>query len=98
LTEDLAARESVPAAMFFSLPGPWREEVHGAAARGAGGGIDDGGPRLGARDFDDGIDQDAGSEVLAGAGLGVLGVPFEQALVDIALHVGAEGAPGFSYR
>jgi hypothetical protein len=57
LTEGLAARESVPAAMFFSLPGPWREEVHGAEARGAGGGIDDGGPRLGAHDFDDGIDQ-----------------------------------------
>ena len=61
---------------------------------GAGGGINDGGSRLRAHDFNDGVDQDAGSEVLAGAGLGILGVLFEQTFVDVALDVGAERAPG----
>ena len=61
----------------------------------ARGGIDDSGSGLRAHDLDDGIDQDAGREVLAGAGLGVLGVLFEQTFVDIALDVGAERAPRF---
>jgi len=61
---------------------------------GAGGGINDGGSRLRAHDFNDGVDQDTGREVLAGAGLGILGVLFEQAFVDVALDVGAERAPG----
>src|ERR1017187_2066667 len=64
-------------------------------AAGAGRGIDDRGSRLRAHDFDDGIDEDTRREVLAGAALGVLGVLFEQAFVDVAFHVGAESAPGF---
>jgi hypothetical protein len=56
---------------------------------GARGGIDDGGSRLRAHHVDDGIDQGARREVLAGAGLGVLGVLFEQAFVDIAFDVRA---------
>jgi len=52
---------------------------------GSGRGINDCGAGLRAHDLDDGIDQDARGEVLAGAGLGVLGVLFEQAFVDIAL-------------
>ncbi len=64
-------------------------------AAGAGGGIDDGGSRLGTHDLDDGVDQDTRREVLAGSGLGVLGVLFEEAFVDIALYVGAERAPRF---
>jgi hypothetical protein len=63
-------------------------------AAGPGRGIDDGSSRLRAHDFDDGVDEDAGPEILAGAGLGVLGVLFEQALVYVALDVGAEHAPG----
>jgi len=50
---------------------------------------------LRAHDLDDGVDQDARREVLAGAGLGILRILFEEAFVDIALDVGAEGAPGF---
>jgi hypothetical protein len=62
---------------------------------GARGGIDNCGPRLRAHDGDDGVDQDARREVLAGAGFGILRVLFEQALVDVALDVGAERAPRF---
>ena len=62
---------------------------------GAGGGVNDGGSRLRAHDFDDGVDQDARREILAGAGLGVLGILFEQTFVDVALDVGAERAPRF---
>ena len=62
---------------------------------GAGGWIDDGGSGLGAHDLDDGVDQDARREILAGPGLGVLGVLFEEAFVDVALDVGAQRAPGF---
>ena len=61
---------------------------------GARGGIDDGGLRVRAHDFDDGVDQDARREVLTGTGLGVLRVLFEEAFVDIAFDVGAERAPG----
>jgi hypothetical protein len=50
---------------------------------------------LRAHDGDDGVDQDTGREVLAGAGFGILRVFFEQPFVDVALDVGAEGAPGF---
>ena len=42
-----------------------------------------------------GLDQRARSEVLAGAGLGVLGVLFQQAFVGIALHVGTHRHPLF---
>ena len=46
-------------------------------AAGARGGIDDCGPGLRTHDGDDGVDQDARREVLAGAGFGVLGVLLE---------------------
>jgi hypothetical protein len=45
--------------------------------------------------LNDGVDQDAGREVLACAGLCILRVLFEQAFVDVALDVGAERAPRF---
>jgi hypothetical protein len=65
---------------------------------GARGGIDDGGLRLRAHDFDDGVDQDSGREVLACAGLCALRVLFEQTFVDVALDVGAERTPGLLGR
>lgn len=64
-------------------------------APGARRGIDDGGPWLRAHCLDDGVDQSARREILAGAGLGILRVLFEQAFVDIPLDVGAKRAPGF---
>lgn len=41
-----------------------------------------------------GLDERAWREVLAGAGLGVLGVLFADALVDVALGVGVERGAG----
>ena len=40
-----------------------------------------------------GADQRPGREVLARAGLDVLGVPFQQPLVDVALHIRAQHHP-----
>ena len=48
---------------------------------------------LGADASDHRADQGAGREVLARPGFGVLGVPFQEPLVDIALHVRAEHHP-----
>jgi hypothetical protein len=42
-----------------------------------------------------GLDERARREVLACAALGVLRVLFQQALIGIALHVGAQNRPGF---
>jgi hypothetical protein len=70
------------------------EEAAGAAGR-----VGDGlaGERTDA--FDHGFDQRARGEVLAGAGLGVLGVAFEQVFVDGAFSVGAEHDPiGFVHH
>ena len=64
-------------------------------AAGAAGRIAYGFPGLRGHDIHDGLDQRARGEVLAGAGLGVLGVLFQQAFVGIALHVGAHRHPGF---
>ena len=52
-------------------------------------------PGCGAHDFDNGVNQDARSEVLTGAGFGILRVLFEQAFVDVTLDIGAESAPRF---
>ena len=60
---------------------------------GARGGIDDGEARSRPHRIHDGIDQDARREILAGAGLGILRVLFEQAFVDVAFDVGRERAP-----
>lgn len=49
--------------------------------------------RGGIDDLDDRLDQRAGSEVLAGAAFDIAGSAFEQALVDGALYVDAEGGP-----
>jgi hypothetical protein len=74
------------------------EDVSGGRKQksaGARGGIDDGSLGLRAHDLDDGINERTGREVLAGAGLGVLGVFFQKALVDIAFDIGGVCAPGF---
>jgi len=55
--------------------------------------IDDGGVGLRAHDLDNGIDEDARREILAGAGFGILGIFFEQAFIDVALDVGLERGP-----
>jgi hypothetical protein len=49
--------------------------------------------RLGRDAVHHGLDQRARREVLAGAALGVLRVLLQQALVGVALHVGAHGRP-----
>ena len=58
---------------------------------GATGGVADGHAGCGAHDVDDGLNQGAGGEVLAGARFHVLGVAFEEGLVGVTLYVGAEG-------
>ena len=65
-------------------------------AAGAAGGVADGEAGGGAHDVDDGLDERAGGEVLARAGLGILGVLFEQAFVDFALDVQVHADPGFA--
>jgi hypothetical protein len=64
-------------------------------AAGAASGIADRLPGPGRHDLDDGGDERAGGEVLAGAALHVSGVFFEQALVGVALHIGVEHRPRF---
>ena len=64
-------------------------------AAGAAGRVGDGLAGLRGHDIHHGLDQRARGEVLAGAGLGVLGVLFQQAFVGIALHVGAHRHPVF---
>ena len=61
-------------------------------AAGAAGRVADGVVRAGAHHVHDGLDQRARREVLAGAGLHVLGVALQQGLVGVALHVGAEAS------
>ena len=65
-----------------------QEETAGAA-----GGVADGGVRLRTHDVHNGLYQGARGEVLARAGLDVLGVAFKQRLVGVAFDVGAEGEP-----
>ena len=62
------------------------------AARPAGG-IGDGLAGFGADACHHRADQGAGREVLARAGFRVLGVAFQQPLIDVALHVRAEHDP-----
>jgi hypothetical protein len=62
-------------------------------AAGAARGVDDRLARLWGDAGDDGVDQRPGGEVLAGAGLGVLSVALEEALVGVALDVGADADP-----
>jgi hypothetical protein len=62
-------------------------------AAGAAGGVDDRLAGLRGDAGDDGVDERARGEVLAGAGLGVLRVPLEEALVGVALDVGADADP-----
>jgi hypothetical protein len=57
------------------------------------GGIADRHPRLRPHDLDDGPDQRAWGEVLAGASLDVLGVLGEQALVGVAFDIGIQAGP-----
>ena len=64
-------------------------------AAGAAGRVADGLAGLGRDDIDHGLDQRPRGEVLAGAGLGVLGVLLQQPLVGIALDVGAHHRPVF---
>ncbi len=64
-------------------------------AAGAAGRIAHGLAGLRRHDIDNGLDQRTRGEVLAGAGLGVLGILFQQAFVGIALHVGAHRHPVF---
>ena len=64
-------------------------------AAGAAGRVAHGLAGLRGHDIHNRLDQRARGEVLAGAGLGVLGVLFQQAFVGIALHVGAHRHPGF---
>ena len=58
-------------------------------AAGAAGRVAHGLAGLRGHDIHNRLDQRARGEVLAGPGLGVLGVLFQQAFVGIALHVGA---------
>jgi hypothetical protein len=67
------------------------EEATGAAGR-----VGDGLHRLGAHAFHHGLDQGARREVLARAALGVLGVLLQEALVDVALHIGAQQHPALA--
>ena len=60
---------------------------------GAAGGVAYGRVRPRAHDVDDGLDQGARREVLAGPRLDVLGVALQQRLIGVALYVGAEGQP-----
>ena len=50
----------------------------------------------GAHAVDDGVDERARGEVLAGAALGVLGVLLQQALVGVALDVDIEREPALA--
>ena len=59
----------------------------------AAGWIGDGPARFGGHTFDHGGDQGPRGEILTSSGFGVLGVLFEDALVDVALGVGAERDP-----
>ncbi len=61
---------------------------------GAAGGVADGLPRPRVHHIDASLDDGARGEILAGAGFGVGGGALQQAFVDRALHVGAEGGPG----
>ena len=67
-------------------------------AAGAAGRVADGLAGLRGHHVHHGLDQRARGEVLAGAGLGVLGVLLQQALVGVALHVGAHRRPSFPCR
>jgi len=63
---------------------------------GAAGGVMDRLARIGIDDRHDGLDQRARGEVLPGAGLHLLRVAFQEALVDRALHIDAEAEPAFA--
>jgi len=56
--------------------------------------VGDGPARLGRDAGDHGLDEGPQREILARAGLGVLGAFFDDAFVDVALRVGIEGRPG----
>ena len=62
----------------------------------AGGGVADGLSRLGVHDFHHGLDEGPRGEVLARAALGILGVLFQQAFVDLALGVDVQPDPGLA--
>jgi hypothetical protein len=68
-----------------------QEEAAGAAGR-----VGDGLQGLGAHALHHGLDERARREVLPGAALGVLGVLLQQALVDVALHIGAQQHPALA--
>ena len=68
-----------------------RQQKAAAAAAGVG----DGFPGLRSDALHHGPDQRPGREVLARAAFHVLGVLLQQALVDLALHVGGHGHPVF---
>ena len=99
---DLPAPEGVPLQKLLGLPvqgivlgvgqvALGRQQEAAAAAAGVG----DGFPGLRSDALHHGPDQRPGREVLARAAFHVLGVLLQQALVDLALHVGGHGHPVF---
>ena len=97
----LPALEAFPAQFLLLRRGHVGVVLHHIVVRrqqkaaGAAGRVGDGLAGPGRHDIDDGLDQRTRREVLARAGLGVLRVLLQQALVGVALHIGAHRHPGF---
>ena len=64
-------------------------------ASGSGGGVHDGLAGFGLHDVNEGADERARGEVLAGAGFNVFCVLLEESFVDVTFDVGVENGPGF---
>ena len=99
---DLPAPEGVPLQKFLGLPvqrvvlgvgqvALGRQQEAAAAAAGVG----DGCPGFRSDALHHGPDQRSGREILARAAFHVLGVLLQQALVNLALHIGGHGHPVF---
>ncbi len=96
---DLPAVQRVALQMVPLLPVHGRVMLHDVVVggeeepAGAAGRVADGRVRPGPHHVHDGFDERTRREVLAGAGLHVLGVALQQRLVGVALDVGAEAVP-----